>query len=290
MLVILGFIIVLIMVFGGFIVAGGKIEVVLHALPHEMIIIGGALLGSFLAGNKGNVIKQCGSDITLCIKGPKWKKENYIQLLTLMFIIVKTIKVKGILALEAHLDKPEESSIFNQFSAISHDHHIVAFICDILRLVTLNLEDPHQVEDVIQKQLDKHHHESMAASEAIQSMADSLPAIGIVAAVLGVIKTMSSIDQPPEVLGHMIGGALVGTFMGVFIAYCFVAPLANKIKAIQTQDSYFFMIIRDIIVAHLQGHAPQVSVEIGRGNVPEIFKPSFSDLEKAINDATAQIK
>ncbi|MBS0236058.1 MAG: flagellar motor stator protein MotA [Proteobacteria bacterium] len=284
MLAIFGIILVFAMVFGGFISAGGKIEVILHALPHELVIIGGATIGAFLIGNKGVVAKGVLKDLSRCFKGATWNKNDYKDLLSLLFILTKTMKSKGLLALESHLEKPHESPIFSAFPRIIHDHAALDLICDTLRMMTMSLEDPHQIEDAIQRQLEKHHHEVLAPGEALQNVADALPAIGIVAAVLGVIKTMSSIDQPPAVLGHMIGGALVGTFMGVFMAYCFVGPIANKIKGTHDQDAHYYRIIRDVLVAHLKGNAPQVSIEIGRGNIPTIYQPSFAELEATLND------
>jgi len=286
MLSLVGILLILGMVFGGFIAAGGKISVVLHALPHEMIIIGGATLGSFMIANKTKVIKGCGKDLRRCFKGEKWLKDDYKDLLCLLFILTKTMKTKGLLALEAQLENPNESTIFTTFPRILHDHMAISFICDTLRMMTMSLEDAYQVEDAMQRQLDKHHHEAIAPAQALQVVADSLPAIGIVAAVLGVIKTMSSIDQPPEILGHMIGGALVGTFLGVFLAYCFIGPMASKINTSHEQDVHFYYIIRDVLVSHLKGNAPQISIEIGRGNIPTIYQPSFMELEVVLNQLT----
>lgn len=284
MLPIIGIVLTFAMVFGGYVAAGGKFAVILHALPFELTMIMGAAIGAFLLGNKGDVAKAALKDLGKCFKGSKWNKQDYADLLCLMFAITKTIKSKGLLAIEQHLESPHESSIFAQYPKIVHDHFALDFICDTLRMVTMSLEDPYQIEDAMQRLLDKHHHEAMASSSALQGMADGLPAIGIVAAVLGVIKTMSSIDKPPTILGQMIGGALVGTFLGVFIAYCFVGPMANKAKIFQEQDGQFYLIIRDIIVAHLKGNAPQVSVEIGRGNVPSKYQPSFAELEESMNN------
>jgi chemotaxis protein MotA len=287
MLPIIGIVMVLVMVFGGYVAAGGKFAVILHALPYEMSMILGASIGAFMVGNKGDVAKGALKDIGKCFKGSKWGKTDYQDLLCLMFLVTKTMKSKGLLAIEPHIENPAESSIFTQFPKILADHFACDFICDTLRMITMSLEDPYQVEDAMQRLLDKHHHEALAPAEALQGMADGLPAIGIVAAVLGVIKTMASIDKPPTILGQMIGGALVGTFLGVFLAYCFVGPIASKVKAFQEQDGQFYMIIRDIIVAHLKGNAPQVSVEIGRGNVPTKYQPSFFELEQAMADLKA---
>lgn len=287
MLPIIGIVIVFVMVFGGYVAAGGKFAVIIHALPFELTMIMGASIGAFLISNKGDVAKGSLKDLGKCFKGSKWTKNDYKDLLSLLFLLTKTIKSKGLLAIEPHIENPAESSIFNQFPKILADHFATDFICDTLRMITMSLEDPYQIEDAMQRLLDKHHHEILAPGDALQNMADGLPAIGIVAAVLGVIKTMSSIDKPPTILGQMIGGALVGTFLGVFIAYCFVGPIATKIKAFHNQDGQFYMIIRDVIVSHLKGNAPQVSVEIGRGNVPTKYQPTFFELEQHMSELKA---
>ena len=193
-------------------------------------------------------------------------------------------KTKGIIAAEAHIEKPEESAIFQKYPKVTHDHFAIELITDTLRMMTMNFENPLHVEDHINRQLDKHHHESTKPAEVMQGMADGLPALGIVAAVLGVIKTMASINEPPAVLGGMIGSALVGTFLGVFMAYGIAGPMASRLKQVYEEDHQFYFIIRDVLVAHLQGNAPQVSIEIGRGNVPTRLQPSFMELEEALNN------
>jgi chemotaxis protein MotA len=193
------------------------------------------------------------------------------------------MKTKGMIALEAHIEKPSESSIFKRYPKISKDHFALDFICDTLRMMTMSLEDPHQVETAMEKLLEKHHHEALVPAGALTTMADGLPALGIVAAVLGVIKTMGSITEPPEILGGMIGGALVGTFLGVFLAYGLVGPIAVRLKGIVDEEAQFYHVIRDILVAHLHGNSAQVSVEIGRGSVPSLAQPSFAQLEEALN-------
>jgi chemotaxis protein MotA len=198
------------------------------------------------------------------------------------------MKSKGVIALESHIEKPQESSIFSRFPKISHDHFAVDFICDTLRMMTMNLEDPHQVEDAMERQLEKHHHEALAPSHALQSLADALPALGIVAAVLGVIKTMGAITEPPEILGEMIGSALVGTFLGVFLAYGMVGPMATRMKEVTDEDGAFYRIIQSVLVAHLHGNAAQISVEIGRGNVPSGAQPSFLELEEALSNIPSE--
>jgi chemotaxis protein MotA len=207
--------------------------------------------------------------------------------LSLLFLLTKTMKSKGVIALESHIEKPKESTIFSRYPKVMKDHFAVDFICDTLRMMTMNLEDPHQVEDAMEKQLEKHHHEMLAPSHAFASLADGLPALGIVAAVLGVIKTMGSITEPPEVLGMMIGGALVGTFLGVFLAYGMVGPLAVRMKEVTDEDGAFYHIIQSVLVAHLHGNAAQISVEIGRGSVPTAAQPSFLELEETLSTIPA---
>ncbi|WP_374575393.1 flagellar motor stator protein MotA [Phenylobacterium sp.] len=280
---IIGIVLLFALVFGSFIMSGGKMEVIIEAAPHELMAIGGAAVAAFLISNSLTVIKATGAGFSKIFGGPKWKASDYRDLLSLLFLLTKTMKSKGVIALESHIENPGESTIFSRFPKIMKDHFAVDFICDTLRMMTMNLEDPHQVEDAMEKQLEKHHHEALAPAHALTTMADGLPALGIVAAVLGVIKTMGSITEPPEVLGGMIGGALVGTFLGVFLAYGLVAPMAGRLQAVIEEDGSFYKIIQSVLVAHLHGNAAQISVEIGRGNVPSAAQPSFVELEEALS-------
>jgi chemotaxis protein MotA len=280
---IIGIVLLFGLVFGSFIISGGNMGVILHALPHEMMAIGGAGVAAFLIANSMPVIKGTLSGFGKIFAGPKWKASDYRDLLSLLFLLTKTMKSKGVIALESHIENPKESSIFSRFPRVMKDHFAVDFICDTLRMMTMNLEDPHQVEDAMEKQIEKHHHEALAPAGALTSLADALPALGIVAAVLGVIKTMGSITEPPEVLGEMIGSALVGTFLGVFLAYGLVGPMATRLKEIIDEEGSFYRIIQSVLVAHLHGNAAQISVEIGRGSVPSGAQPSFLELEEALS-------
>jgi chemotaxis protein MotA len=285
---IIGIVLLFGLVFGSFIMSGGKMDVIIEAAPHELMCILGAGIASFLISNSMTVIKATGGGFGKIFKGPKWKTSDYRDLLSLLFLLTKTMKSKGVIALESHIEKPNDSSIFQRYPKITKDHFAVDFICDTLRMMTMNLEDPHQVEDAMEKQLEKHHHEGLAPAHALQSLADALPALGIVAAVLGVIKTMGSITEPPAVLGAMIGGALVGTFLGVFLAYGLVAPFATRLTAVVDEEGAFYKIIQSVLVAHLHGNAAQISVEIGRGNVPSEAQPSFLELEEALQAIPAE--
>jgi chemotaxis protein MotA len=285
---IIGIVLLFGLVFGSFLISGGNMAVILEAAPHELMCILGAGVASFLISNSMATVKATGAGFGKIFGGPKWKASDYTDLLSLLFLLTKTMKSKGVIALESHIENPHESSIFSRYPKLGKDHFAIDFICDTLRMMTMNLEDPHQVEDAMEMQLEKHHHEALAPSGALQSLADALPALGIVAAVLGVIKTMGSITAPPEVLGQMIGGALVGTFLGVFLAYGLVGPMSTRLKEVVDEDAALYRIIRSVLVAHLHGNAAQISVEIGRGNVPSPSQPSFLQLEEALSSIPAE--
>lgn len=285
---IVGILFVLGTVFGGYIAAGGKMDIIIHALPFELTMLMGGAIGAYIVANKISVIKKTGKVFGKAAKGPKWKKNDYKDVLLLMFMLCKLMRSKGLIAVEAHVEKPEESSIFKQYPKILKDHFAVDLICDTLRGMTMGLENPHAVEDVLEKKIEKHHHEEAVATHSLQGMADGLPAIGIVVAVLGVVKTMASITEPPEILGKMIGGALVGTFLGVFMAYCIVAPIAAKANQSLEEEQQFYFIIRDVLVAHLKGLAPLLSMEIGRGSIPSHYQPSFAEMEQASNEVKVE--
>jgi chemotaxis protein MotA len=281
---IIGIVLLFVLVFGSFLISGGNMSVIFEALPHEMMCIAGAGTAAFLISNSMEVVKATGGGMGKVFGGPKWKAGDYRDLLSLLFLLTKTMKSKGVIALESHIERPTESTIFSRFPNVMKDHFAVDFICDTLRMMTMNLEDPHQVEDAMEKQLEKHHHEAIAPASALQTTADGLPALGIVAAVLGVIKTMGAITEPPAVLGAMIGGALVGTFLGVFLSYGIVGPMASRLKAVVDEEASFYRIIQSVLVAHLHGNAAQISVEIGRGSVPSGAQPSFLELEEALGN------
>jgi chemotaxis protein MotA len=281
----IGFLIIVGCVFGSFMLAGGKMEIILHALPHEFMAIGGAAAGAFIVGNSMATVKNAGRGIKRAFKGSRWKDGDFRDLLTLLFALLTTFRNGGATAIESHLDQPAESPIFSRYPHLLADHHLVEFIADYLRMMTVNFEDPHQLEAAMEADIEKHHHEEMAAQHALQIMADGLPALGIVAAVLGVIKTMASIDQPTEILGAMIGGALVGTFLGVLLSYCVVAPLATKLLAIIEDDGKPFAIAKTAIVAYAQNVPVQVAIEIARRMTPTVHAPSFQQLEAALDEA-----
>lgn len=289
MFLIIGLIVVLLMVFGGFVLAGGNFGIILKALPTELMMILGGSLGGFIAGNSGSTMGGALRGMGSVLKGPKWKAEDYKDLLCLMFLLVKTVRQKGVVAIEAHVENPEESKIFQQFPRIVEDHHVVEFICDYIRMLTMNFDDPNLMEDAMNADLEKHHKEEHGGQHALQTMADGLPAIGIVAAVLGIVKTMGAIAEPVEVLGGLVGGALVGTFLGIFLSYLMVAPIAQRLDQILEEEGRFMEIIKVVLVSHLNGNAPQISAELGRRNVPTLLMPTFLELEEAIAELPPDI-
>ena len=284
MTTILGLVLMMACVFGGYVAAGGKFGIILHALPFEMLIIGGAAAGTFIMSNSLAGVKHTMGGFGKIMKGVRYAKTDYVEMLSLLYFFVRTAQTRGAMALEPHIEKPAESAAFGKFPKIAKDHHAVALICDYLRMIGMNADDPHQIEDVMARELKKMRDEELHPSHALQSIADALPALGIVAAVLGVIKTMASIDQPPPVLGGMIGGALVGTFLGVLLAYGMVGPCATRLKGVVEEECQYFEVIRAVLVAHLHGNAPQVAVETGRKMAPTAYMPSFQELEQALQE------
>jgi len=284
MIGIIGILVIFIMVFGGYLAAGGKMGIILKSLPYEFTMIGGAAVGAFVISNDMSAIKQTLRDIGKVFKGPLWKHEDYRDLLCLLFELIRLARQNAV-ALEEHIENPRDSSIFARYPRILADKEAVDLICDTLRSASMNYDDPHQVEEVLEKRMDANLHHAMHSSHALQTVADALPALGIVAAVLGVIKTMGSIDQPPEILGKLIGGALVGTFLGVFLAYGLVGPFATKVKSVVEEDAHFYQLIREVLVANLHNHATNICIEVGRQNTPSHCRPSYADVEEALKSA-----
>ncbi|WP_135450116.1 flagellar motor stator protein MotA [Tabrizicola caldifontis] len=283
MLGLVGIAVILVMVFGGYALAGGKLGIILKALPFEMIMIGGAAVGAFLISNDMASVKHTLRDVGKVFRGPKWKPDDYRDLLCLLFELLRLARANPV-ALEEHVESPGTSGIFGRYPRIRNDQEAMDLICDTLRAASMNYDDPHQVEEVLDKRMEAILQRAMHSSHALQTVADGLPALGIVAAVLGVIKTMGSIDQPPEVLGKMIGGALVGTFLGVFLAYGLMGPFASRVRAVVEEDIHFYQLIREVLVANLHRHPANICIEVGRQNTPHHVRPGFGALEEAMRN------
>ncbi|HZG46969.1 MAG TPA: flagellar motor stator protein MotA [Allosphingosinicella sp.] len=275
-----GIIVVLVMVFGGFMLAGGSMDVILHALPLEMLIIGGAALGATIAGNSMKELKAIGGGFGKVFKGPRYQRQDYLDTIFLVSKLMKMLRTEGPVAVEPHIEDPQTSSIFAEYPKLLKDKTLVHLICDTLRLVVVSSGtlNPHAVEEVMDNAIKTHHHDAMRPVNALQNLADALPALGIVAAVLGVIKTMGSIDKPPAILGGMIGSALVGTFLGVLLSYGFVGPFANRARQVVESDAAMYDVVKQIIIASLQGHPLPLVIEAARSGITHSNQPAFADV------------
>jgi chemotaxis protein MotA len=275
-----GIIIVLVMVFGSFVISGGSIGVILHALPIEMLVIGGAAVGSTIAGNSGADLKALLGGFGKVFKGPKYNKKDFLDVIFLVSKLMKMLRTDGPVAVEPHIEDPKSSAIFSEYPKLLKDSTLIHLICDTLRLVVVSSGtlDPRAVEDVMDNSIKTHTHHSIAPANSLQTLADALPALGIVAAVLGVVKTMAAIDQPPAILGEMIGSALVGTFLGVLLAYGFVGPFANRARQVIEGDSAIYHVVKQIIIASLHGHPLPLVIEAARSSIAHSNQPAFADV------------
>ncbi len=279
MFVIVGWLVVLGCVFGVFIVHGGNISVILKALPFEMITIGGATLGAFLANNQMKVIKATAAGLGACFKGSKYTKARYMDLMALMYDILQKARKEGLMAIENDVENPHESAIFKKYPTVGNDHHVVEFITDYLRMMVSGNLNAHEIESLMDSEIETHHHEAHAPVAAIQRVAGGLPAFGIVAAVLGVVNTMGSVGQPPAILGGMIGSALVGTFLGILLAYAFAEPLAGLLEQKVEESGKELQCIKTTLLASMQGYNPSTAIEFGRKVLYSTERPTFTELE-----------
>ena len=276
----IGIAVLLIMVFGGFAITGGALGPVMEAIPHEMLIIGGAAVGATVTGNSMHELKLIGGAFGKIFKGPKHTKQDHVDAIILTTRLMKLLRSEGPVALEAHVTDPKSSTLFAEFPRLLANHALVDLICDTLTLIVVSSGtlEVHAVAEVMDNAMKTHFHEMHEPQHALQTLADALPALGIVAAVLGVVKTMGSIDKPPSILGGMIGSALVGTFMGVLLAYGMVAPMAGRLKQVIEQDEQIFHAVKQVIVASLHGWPQPLVVESARSGLGHAFRPGLSEL------------
>ncbi len=278
-----GLLVVIVSVLGGYVANGGHLYVLWQ--PFEFLIIIGAAIGSYIIGNPKSVLKNTGPAVRKLIKGPKYSKDAYLELLALLYTVFKLAKSKGMLVLESHVENPLESELFQKFPLLHEDHHALTFLCDYLRMMVLGAENPFEMEVLMDEEIETRHSEEIHVATAIQTIADGTPALGIVAAVLGVIHTMGSITEPPEILGKLIGGALVGTFSGVLLAYGLFGPMASALKSVLDAEIKYLQCIKVALLAHMQGNAPSVSVEFARKALLEDVRPTFYEVEDATQNA-----
>ncbi|HEX5784464.1 MAG TPA: flagellar motor stator protein MotA [Burkholderiaceae bacterium] len=279
MFVFVGWGVVIACVFGVFIAHGGNIKVVLTALPFELITIGGATLGAFLAANKMTVVKATLAGLGKCFKGSKYTKDRYMELLALMYDILQKARKEGLMAIEKDVEDPHSSPLFQKYPNVGTDHHVTEFITDYLRLMVSGNLNAHEIESIMDTEIETHHHEAHAAVQSIARIAGGLPAFGIVAAVLGVVNTMGSVGQPPAVLGGMIGSALVGTFLGILLAYAFAEPLGFLLEQKEDEAAKELQCIKTTLLASMQGYAPMTAIEFGRKVLYSTDRPTFTELE-----------
>ena len=284
MYAVIGMVILLVMVFGGFALTGGALGPVMEAIPHEMLIIGGAAIGATVTGNSMHQLKAIGGGFAKIFKGPKHTKQDHIDAIILVTRLMRLLKSDGPVALESHVTDPANSALFAEFPRLLANKPLIALIADTLTLVVVSSGtlEVHAVEEVMDNAMKSHFHEMHEPQHALTTLADALPALGIVAAVLGIVKTMGSIDKPPSVLGAMIGSALVGTFMGVLLAYGVVAPLAGRLKQVLDADEQVFHAVKQVLIASLHGWPQPLVVESARSGLGHDVRPGLSELLDAL--------
>jgi chemotaxis protein MotA len=286
---IIGIVIIFSSAVGGFMLAGGNPAVLLQ--PVEFLVIMGTGVGSLFIGVPSHALIHLTKDIPKVFKGPKYHKKDYLEILVFLAVFLKTVKTKGFLALESHIENPIESDIFVKFPRFFFENELLTFTQEYLRTLSMGVDNPYHLEDVIQGEIEQlSHHYLRESAKVCQTLADGLPALGIVAAVLGVILAMAAITEPPEVLGHLIGAALVGTFAGVFVSYGMVGPLGSQLTAINEMDMHIYKCIHHVLSNYLHGYAPSICVELGRKMLPIEFKPTFEELEIAVQQSGSVAK
>jgi chemotaxis protein MotA len=280
MLVIVGYVMVLGSIFGGFAMAGGHLGALWQ--PLELLMIGGGALGAFFVGNTMKAIKATLKDLPTLLKGSKYSKETYMELMALMYELLGKVRKEGLMSIEGDVEKPDDSPIFSKYPKVVSDHHVVEFMTDYLRIMVSGNLNAMEIENLMEIEIETHHHEAMMSSHVLAKLADGMPAFGIVAAVMGVVHTMESVGAPPAELGMLIAHALVGTFLGILLAYGFVGPLAALLEQKAEEGTKMFQTIKVTLLANLNGYAPAMAVEFGRKVLNSTERPGFSELEEHV--------
>ena len=287
MFVIIGYVVVMVAVFGGYFLAGGNFGVLIKAAPIELFIICGSAAGAFCVGNSAKSIKATMKALPSLFKGSKYSKARYMEMMALLYEILTKARKEGLMSIEGDVESPHDSPIFSKYAVIGHDHHLVEFITDYLRMMVSGNLNPHEIESLMDSEIETHHQEAHGPMNAISKLGDGLPAFGIVAAVLGVVKTMASVGAAPAVLGQMIAGALVGTFLGILMAYGFVSPLASVLEQKAEESAKELICVKTTLLASMQGYAPAIAVEFGRKVIFSTERPSFAELEQHVKQKKA---
>lgn len=280
MLVIIGYVVVSLSVFGGFALAGGHMAALLQ--PIELLMIGGAALGAFFVGNTGKVIKATLKNLPKTLKGSKYNKDTYMELMALLYELLNKVRKEGLMSIEGDVEEPAESAIFTKYPKVIADHHVIEFMTDYLRIMVSGNLNAMEIENLMDVEIDTHHHEEMVPSHVIAKLGDAMPAFGIVAAVMGVVHTMESVGLPPAELGILIAHALVGTFLGILLAYGFVGPLATQLEQKAMEGTRILNVIKVTLLANLNGYAPAMAVEFGRKVLDSTERPGFVELEEHV--------
>ena len=286
MLVIIGYVIVCASVFGGFILAGGHAAILFQ--PIELLMIGGAAVGAFFVGNNSKSIKATMKALPTVFKGSHYTREMYMELMSLLFDVLSKVRKEGLMSIEGDIEAPEASPLFSKYPLVLADHHIIEFMADYLRLMVSGNMDAFQIENLMDNEIETHHHEGAVPAHVIAKLGDGLPAFGIVAAVMGVVHTMESVGIPPAELGILIAKALVGTFLGILLAYGFVAPLASQLEQKLDESSKMFQCVKVTLLASLNGYAPALAVEFGRKVLYSTERPTFAELEDHIKKSKSK--
>jgi len=287
-LIIIGFVVVTLCVFGSYVAMGGGLGALYQ--PFELVLIGGAALGAYLAANNMDSIKALFKALPAVIKKSPYDKALYMELMALLYALLNKARRDGLMTIESDIEEPEKSPVFAEYPRILKDHHLVDFITDYMRLMISGNMSPFEIETLMDQELETHHHEAMVPARAMQIVADGLPAFGIVAAVLGVIKALASVDQPPAVLADLISKAMVGTFLGILLAYGFVSPLASSLERRTEASSKVLECIKVTLLAYMNGYPPQLAVEFGRKVLYSSERPSFTELEEHVRQAAKSVK
>jgi chemotaxis protein MotA len=277
MTIVIGLVITLVCMLGGFMAMGGKVGVIWQ--PWEYVIILGTSLGGFVVANSMKVIKDCGAGIVEAFKYAAPTHRHYVEVLALMFSLMRAVRSKSRAEMEALIDAPESSDVFSKAPTVLEDKDLTVFICDYMRLLIMGNARTHEIEALMEEEIETIRHDRLKAYHALTVVGDGLPAIGIIAAVLGVIKAMGAISESPEVLGKLIAAALVGTFAGIFFSYSVVAPIASKLKSVREKKMRLYVVVKQSLLAFMNGAIPQVAIEHGRKTISSAERPGIDEVE-----------
>jgi chemotaxis protein MotA len=282
MFVIIGVVVVLGAIVGGYLMEHGNLRVLLQ--PAELLIIGGAPIGTVLIANPLHILKKMAGGLGGLFKGSPYNKAKYLETLKMLFELFSRARKEGLMALEADSDNPDQSPVLSKYPAFLQDHHALEFVCDTIRMASIGGVEPFDMDQMMELDMDVHHHEAAVPVASLTTMADSLPGLGIVAAVLGVVITMGALGGPPEEIGHKVAAALVGTFLGILLCYGFVGPVASNMAKITDDEDAYYHVLRVVIVSFVKGSPPSIAVEFGRRVIPGHQRPTFQELDKYIKD------